>query len=1347
MKKMSKGISLLLAFTMVFLSLFQPAAAASVEENTGMKSAAQENLLLHYNFQDEVSGGIITDVSGNENNGQLLGTGASVQEGVLTLPGGSAGGSAAYVELPRGMFDKQNTISISVWLKNKTGKGNYAAMFFGNVSNYWLLNPCSPNGVMKSVVTGVENQTSPWLSEHGISPTTPSMGIPGPSTGTDWALYTTVITPGKIAAYYNNTYIGSVNTPRTISDYGTGLLGYIGKSTYKDIFYNGSVKEVKVYSDELTLEDVTLEYYTEFLRMDQAALSFEETDVLSDLTLTNMGQYGSAIRWTSSAPDVISETGKVTRPAEGEGNAEVVLTAHLSALELPGTEITKEFTLHVLEDSPKKLLEYTASRYELGITQVSGDFTAPQNPEESVTLSWQSSSDAIHMNGNQAAVTRPESGTGNTKVTLTAVFSIGEDHISKEFEVEVLEEDYGLLAAYVVSGNTDKSDTLHYAYSKDGSAYTPLLNNKGIVYTALGSRQMGSPSLFRKPDGSMGLISSDNNANSYVTIYETEDLIQFTNPRYVKLNASGIKVTNPYCYYETSDQSYHIQWEDGVGKSYEVTSKDLKTFSAPAESGYVKEQVEVTGVAGAMEASLFQVTRKEYESIINKYSRVTNTRVQEIPAVTVESGADLELPNRVTLDYSDGSTKNMGVSWNKEDIKGIDFSKGGQYEVRGTVMQPQYSNPLVMERADPDVVYNEEDGYYYFIGSYPTYNNNEDNQGIGYDRLALRRSKTLQGLKNAVEVEIWNEHNDPIYDRYIWAPELHKIGDFWYIMTTTSPPGNKWGIRPTLFKCTDGTDLMNPKNWQIQGRMLSAPGDDAFIDFSLDMTYFESGGKSYVCWPEKKMGNSDLYIATIDPQNPIQLTSKAIRLTTPEFGWEHGGNTWVDEGPAAIFNNGKIYLCFSAAAVDDTYCIGMLSADENADLTDLSSWTKNLYPLLTSEDFDGLQYGPGHNSFTIDEYGNPVIVYHARQPKNEWIGDGGLNDPGRHARIKSLNFAADGSPILNMTAEEELGEAYKSVSMKVVVIEKKVTLSYKASTGGKITGNTSQIISKGSDAQTVTAVPDSGYLFSKWDDGVLSPSRTDRTVTGDMTLTALFVKQEIPAEKVTVTYKALPGGKITGSTTQTIIKGGSTTEVTAVPNSGYEFSKWSDGLRTAHRSDVNVASSKTVTAEFTKKQIPQPAKVKLNYTKITLGLKETAVLKASVSPSNASSKVTWSSNNKGKVSVSSTGKITGKKTGTAKITAKTANGKKSVCVVTVKKAPTKITLNEKTKTLKKGKTFTVKVKLPAKTASNKLTFTSSNKKVAEVSSKGKITARKKGTATITVKTYNKKSEKIKIVVK
>jgi len=77
----------------------------------------------------------------------------------------------------------------------------------------------------------------------------------------------------------------------------------------------------------------------------------------------------------------------------------------------------------------------------------------------------------------------------------------------------------------------------------------------------------------------------------------------------------------------------------------------------------------------------------------------------------------------------------------------------------------------------------------------------------------------------------------------------------------------------------------------------------------------------------------------------------------------------------------------------------------------------------------------------------------------------------------------------------------------------------------------------------------------------------------------------------------------------------------------------------------------------------------------------------------------------------------------------------------------KITADVKKLTLKKGKKYQLKINRTPITATEKITYSSSNKKVAAVNKAGKITAKKKGKATITAKTSNGKKAKISVIVK
>ena len=141
-------------------------------------------------------------------------------------------------------------------------------------------------------------------------------------------------------------------------------------------------------------------------------------------------------------------------------------------------------------------------------------------------------------------------------------------------------------------------------------------------------------------------------------------------------------------------------------------------------------------------------------------------------------------------------------------------------------------------------------------------------------------------------------------------------------------------------------------------------------------------------------------------------------------------------------------------------------------------------------------------------------------------------------------------------------------------------VSYGTSGPGNIEGEVMQYITDGESAQTVTAVPSLGAEFVRWSDGVLTPTRTDDSVSGNISVFAEFRRV---TDVFSLYYSAGTGGTIQGETTQEVLVNGSGTEVTAVPDEGYGFIKWSDGVTTATRTDTNITQHLSVTAEFGRK--------------------------------------------------------------------------------------------------------------------------------------------------------------------
>ena len=167
-----------------------------------------------------------------------------------------------------------------------------------------------------------------------------------------------------------------------------------------------------------------------------------------------------------------------------------------------------------------------------------------------------------------------------------------------------------------------------------------------------------------------------------------------------------------------------------------------------------------------------------------------------------------------------------------------------------------------------------------------------------------------------------------------------------------------------------------------------------------------------------------------------------------------------------------------------------------------------------------------------------------------------------------------------------------------------------------------------------------------------------------------------------------------------------------------------------------------------------PSSIKLNYTSIKLKTKQsTSAVKVTFVKGDGIKSIT--SSNTGIVKAAKSGsnvvKLTaGSKTGKATVTVKLKGGKSAKVTVTVQKsavACTGIKVTSGTSvTIKKGKTHQIKATRSPVTCVQKITYKTSNKKVATVSSSGKIKAKKKGKAKITVK-CGKKSKVIKVKVK
>ncbi|MFV0440481.1 MAG: family 43 glycosylhydrolase [Lachnospirales bacterium] len=304
----------------------------------------------------------------------------------------------------------------------------------------------------------------------------------------------------------------------------------------------------------------------------------------------------------------------------------------------------------------------------------------------------------------------------------------------------------------------------------------------------------------------------------------------------------------------------------------------------------------------------------------------------------------------------------------------------------------KYNVPFIPKRADP-YLYKDTKGDYYFTASVPS-----------YDKIILRKAQTIKDIANAKEKVIWNKHNSGDMSIHIWAPEIHFVFGKWYIYFAAGDVQDVWKIRPYVLEC-QGENPMED-TWIEKGKMQCSDDDEfSFRAFSLDATIFKNRNEYYYVWAEKVgVGKaiSNLYIAKME--SAVKLKTVQVMLTTPDYNWERVG-FWVNEGPAILKKDGKIFLTYSASATGACYCMGMLIADEKDDLLDPLSWVKSRKPVLES-DQEKEVYGPGHNSFVKSEDGlKDIMIYHARP--YEKIEGNPLYDYNRNALLMEVKWKND----------------------------------------------------------------------------------------------------------------------------------------------------------------------------------------------------------------------------------------------------------------------------------------------------------------------------------------------------
>ncbi|TPG66478.1 family 43 glycosylhydrolase [Hymenobacter nivis] len=303
-------------------------------------------------------------------------------------------------------------------------------------------------------------------------------------------------------------------------------------------------------------------------------------------------------------------------------------------------------------------------------------------------------------------------------------------------------------------------------------------------------------------------------------------------------------------------------------------------------------------------------------------------------------------------------------------------------QAQGPAAGRTFTNPLQADGPDPWVV--RHGGYYYH--THTTGKN-----------ITLWKSKTLEGLKDALGTVVWTPPAAGPHSTQIWAPELHFLGGKWYLYYTASDRANAGDQTRYVFVLENASPDPTAGTWADKGRVNTRyPG--------LDGSVFAHGGRRYFLYSAYVGAQSVLAIAPMTNAWTLDAARETI-IARPTHAWEKGGGRQILEGPEFLAGKqGQLFIVYSASACwDDNYCLGLLTARPGADPLRADSWAKAPEPVFRPSAENGV-WGTGHNAFTTSPDGRENwLIYHAKA-----AADGKCE--GRSTRAQRFGWHPDGTP-------------------------------------------------------------------------------------------------------------------------------------------------------------------------------------------------------------------------------------------------------------------------------------------------------------------------------------------------
>lgn len=270
---------------------------------------------------------------------------------------------------------------------------------------------------------------------------------------------------------------------------------------------------------------------------------------------------------------------------------------------------------------------------------------------------------------------------------------------------------------------------------------------------------------------------------------------------------------------------------------------------------------------------------------------------------------------------------------------------------------------------------------------------------------AIKLSRSNKMTKLGEQKTIWQAPSTGWNKSCVWAPEIHYIGERWYVYYAAGESGPPFIHQRTGVLRSKNGDVFS--DYEDMGLLYTGdnPVDPSSNVWAIDMTILRHNHKLYAIWSgwikQEATDATQQHLYISEMKNPYTLKGKRVKLSSPVESWETGGPLNLNEGPEVLKNGEKVFVVYSCREswlVE--YRLGMLQlVNPDGNLLDPANWTKKGPVFQGSPEV----YGVGHCSFTISpDNSENWIIYHSKKS----------TAPGwqRDVRMQPFTWNPDGTP-------------------------------------------------------------------------------------------------------------------------------------------------------------------------------------------------------------------------------------------------------------------------------------------------------------------------------------------------